>query len=241
MPDFPEMDNASLLAVFMKDKDECMELYELFIKYFPVFTKALGLTLRLTLLSLLAATVIGIVVGMIRVARVKVFNQICQLYVWIFRSTPLLVQIYFVYFGIPMSTGIRMTPFTAGLITLSLNAGAYMSEIVRGGIESVDKGQMEAARSLGLSYGKSMSKIVLPQALRTMLPSIVNQFIISLKDTSLLSAIGVSELTNNAKNIVANTGNAMPIWAICAIYYIFMITILSRIAAFLERRTKYGK
>lgn len=218
-----------------------MGIAGLFSKYLPVFLRALGLTIRLTLLSLIFATVIGIIVGMIRVAKVKVLDLICQLYVWVFRSTPLLVQIYFVYFGVPMSTGIRMTPFTAGLITLSLNAGAYMSEIVRGGIESVDRGQMEAARSLGLSYGKAMSKIVLPQALRTMLPSIVNQFIISLKDTSLLSAIGVSELTNNAKNIVANTGNAMPIWAICALYYIIMITILSRIAVILERRTKYGK
>lgn len=218
-----------------------MNIFELFVKYLPIFIKALGLTIRLTLLSLLIATVIGIIVGMIRVARIKVLNQICQLYVWIFRSTPLLVQIYFVYFGIPMATGIRLTPFVAGLITLSMNAGAYMSEIVRGGIESVDRGQMEAARSLGLSYGKAMRKIVLPQALRTMLPSIVNQFIISLKDTSLLSAIGVSEITNNAKNIVANTGEAMAIWAICAVYYIFMITILSRIAAILEGRTKYGK
>lgn len=218
-----------------------MELYELFVKYFPVFLKALGLTLKLTVMSLLFATAIGIVVGMLRVAKVRVLNQICQLYVWVFRSTPLLVQIYFVYFGIPMATGMRLTPFVAGMITLSMNAGAYMSEIVRGGIEAVDRGQMEAARSLGLSYGKAMRKIVLPQALRTMLPSIVNQFIISLKDTSLLSAIGVGELTNNAKNIVANTGSAMAIWAICAVYYIFMITILSRIAAALERRTKYGR
>ncbi len=223
------------------EKDDFMNVVELFIKYFDVFLKALGLTLKLTVLSLVFATIIGIVVGMLRVAKVKVLNQICQLYVWIFRSTPLLVQIYFVYFGIPMATGIRLTPFVAGMITLSLNAGAYMSEIVRGGIEAVDKGQMEAARSLGLSYGKAMSKIVLPQALRTMLPSIVNQFIISLKDTSLLSAIGVSELTNNSKNIVANTGEAMAIWAICAVYYIFMITILSRIASALERRTKYGR
>lgn len=218
-----------------------MKIVDLFMKYAPVLVRATGLTLKLTALSLIFATIIGIVVGIIRVSKVKVLDQICRIYVWIFRSTPLLVQIYFIYFGIPMATGVRLTPFTAGMITLSLNAGAYMSEIVRGGIEAVDKGQMEAARSLGLPYGKAMRKIVLPQALRTMLPSIVNQFIISLKDTSLLSAIGVSELTNNSKNIVANSGEAMAIWAICAFYYIVMITVLSKVGSILERRTKYGK
>lgn len=218
-----------------------MKIVDLFMKYAPVLVRATGLTLKLTALSLIFATIIGIVVGIIRVSKVKVLDQICRIYVWIFRSTPLLVQIYFIYFGIPMATGVRLTPFTAGMITLSLNAGAYMSEIVRGGIEAVDKGQMEAARSLGLPYGKAMRKIVLPQALRTMLPSIVNQFIISLKDTSLLSAIGVSELTNNSKNIVANSGEAMAIWAICAFYYIVMITVLSKVGSMLERRTKYGK
>lgn len=218
-----------------------MKIVDLFMKYAPVLVRATGLTLKLTALSLIFATIIGIVVGIIRVSKVKVLDQICRIYVWIFRSTPLLVQIYFIYFGIPMATGVRLTPFRAGMITLSLNAGAYMSEIVRGGIEAVDKGQMEAARSLGLPYGKAMRKIVLPQALRTMLPSIVNQFIISLKDTSLLSAIGVSELTNNSKNIVANSGEAMAIWAICAFYYIVMITVLSKVGSMLERRTKYGK
>ncbi len=120
-----------------------------------------------------------------------------------------------------------MTEMLAGMITLSLNGGAYMAEIVRGGIEAVDRGQMEAARSLGLSYGKSMRKVILPQALRTMLPSIVNQFIISLKDTSILSVIGIRELTMNGKIIVANTGEAMAIWAIVAFYYIVVISVLS--------------
>lgn len=218
-----------------------MHIVDLFIKYFPTFMNAMVETLKLTAISLLFATIIGILVGLVRVSKVKVLYQISGLYIWIFRCTPLLVQAYFIYFGIPMATGFRMTEMLAGMITLSLNGGAYMAEIVRGGIEAVDRGQMEAARSLGLSYGKSMRKVILPQALRTMLPSIVNQFIISLKDTSILSVIGIRELTMNGKIIVANTGEAMAIWAIVAFYYIVVISVLSKISNILERRTSYGK
>lgn len=130
---------------------------------------------------------------------------------------------------------------TAGVITLSINAGAYMTEIVRGGIEAVDKGQMEAARSLGLTYGQAMLKVILPQALRMMMPSIINQFIISLKDTSILSVIGIRELTMNGKIIIANNMEAMRMWTIVAVYYLVVVTVLSKIAKALERRMSYGK
>ena len=140
----------------------------------------------------------------------KILKAIANLYIYIIRGTPMLVQILIIYFGLGQMlrpTGFRWLniggTFTAGTVALSLNAGAYMAEIVRGGIEAVDKGQIEAARSLGLTYGKTKKKIVLPQALRTMLPSIINQFIISIKDTSLLSVIGLTELTNVGKTIAA--------------------------------------
>lgn len=117
-----------------------------------------------------------------------------------------------------------------------------MAEIVRGGIESVDKGQMEAARSLGLTYGKAMSKVILPQAIRTMLPSIINQFIISLKDTSLISVIGIRELTMNANMISANESTeVLTVYVIAAIYYLIICTLLSKVAKVLERRMSYGK
>ena len=132
--------------------------------------------------------------------------------------------------------------FTAGAVTLSLNAGAYMAEIIRGGIEAIDKGQMEAARSLGLPYGKAMSKIILPQAFRTMMPSIINQFIISMKDTSLISIIGIRELTQNGKIIAANSASlVMAIWVAVALYCLVICTILSRIAVIVERKVSYGK
>lgn len=117
-----------------------------------------------------------------------------------------------------------------------------MAEIIRGGIEAIDPGQMEAARSLGLPYGKAMSKIILPQAFRTMLPSIINQFIISLKDTSLISIIGIRELTQNGKIIAANSASmVMAVWLSVAIFYLVICTILSRVAKLVERRVSYGK
>ena len=124
---------------------------------------------------------------------------------------------------------------------MSLNAGAYIAEIVRGGIEAVDPGQMEAARSLGLPYNKAMSKVVLPQALRTMLPSMINQFIITLKDTSLLSVIGVRELTMNGKIITANNMETIRMWGIVAIYYLVVISLLTVIANKVESKVSKSR
>ena len=122
-----------------------------------------------------------------------------------------------------------------------MNCGAYMAEIIRAGIQSVDKGQMEASRSLGLSYAKSMRLVILPQAIRTMVPSIINQFIITLKDTSILSVIGFPELVNTAKNVVANTMSAFQVWSIVALMYLIVITLLSRLAKRVERRLNRGR
>ena len=124
---------------------------------------------------------------------------------------------------------------------MALNCGAYMAEIIRGGIQSVDIGQMEAARSLGLPYSKAMRKVVLPQAIKTMIPSIINQFIITLKDTSILSIIGFPELINAAKNVNAVEGKVFEIWAIVGVMYLIVISILSIIAKRLERRLNAGR
>lgn len=218
-----------------------MKLIELFIQYFPSFMSALAFTLELTAISLLIASIVGIVFGLFSVSSNRVLKTITKIYVDIIRGTPLLVQAFFMYFGVTQALGIRMSAFTAGTITLSLNAGAYMTEIVRGGIEAIDKGQMEAARSLGLTYSKAMLKVILPQALRTMMPSIINQFIISLKDTSILSVIGIRELTMNGKIIIANNMEPIRMWTVVAFYYLVICTILSKVAKSLERRMSYGK
>lgn len=158
----------------------------------------------------------------------------------------MIVLAYFIFFGVPqllkeLGYPITFTALQAGTIALALNCGAYMSEIIRGGIQSVDKGQMEAARSLGLPYWRAMHRVVLPQAIKTMIPSIINQFIITLKDTSILSIIGFPELVNTAKNVVANTFALYQTWAIVAVMYLVIITLLSLLAKYVERRLERGR
>ncbi|MBQ8003099.1 MAG: amino acid ABC transporter permease, partial [Clostridia bacterium] len=158
-----------------------------------------------------------------------------------------IVLAYFVYFGVPFGmktlfdVKITLSPLQAGTICLALNCGAYMSEIIRAGIQSIDPGQMEAARSLGLSYWRSMFRVVLPQAIKNMIPSIVNQFIITLKDTSILSVIGFPELVNTAKNVVASTFLSFQTWGIVAVMYLVIILALQQVANALERRLNRGR
>lgn len=215
--------------------------------YGTMLLQALGKTLLLTLLSLFFAMIIGLVFSLMNVGKNRFFNFIGIAYVDGVRGVPLIVLAYFIYFGVP--TGIKMmgiqdfrlTALQAGTIALAMNCGAYMAEIIRAGIESVDKGQMEASRSLGLNYAKSMRLVVLPQAVRTMIPSIINQFIITLKDTSILSVIGFPELTNMGKTISGNTFKSLETWAIVGIMYMVVIITLSRIAKKVERRVNRGR
>ncbi|GHT50881.1 hypothetical protein FACS1894102_6620 [Spirochaetia bacterium] len=175
----------------------------------------------------------------------RLLRVLAHIYVTVIRGTPLMVQVFFIYFGLPQfiqSLGIdfRFTAFTAGIITLSLNAGAYIAEIFRGGILSVDQGQMEAARSLGLSYGRSMYLVVLPQALRMSLPALVNQFIISLKDTSIISVISLADICYEAKIYIGTTMQSFTTWTIVGLFYLIIIFILSQISAYIEKRLSYG-
>ena len=210
--------------------------------YGTMLLKAMGHTLLLCLLSLVFASVIGMIFGLMNVGHNRALNFIGTVYVDAVRGVPLIVLAYFIYFGIPAGiqslgfTNFKMDALQAGTIALSMNCGAYMAEIVRAGIQSVDRGQMEAGRSLGLSYGAGMALIVVPQAVRTMIPSIINQFIITLKDTSILSVIGFPELTNVGKTIMGNTFKNLQAWAIVGIMYLIVITILSKVSKQIERR-----
>lgn len=215
--------------------------------YGTMLLEAMGQTLIMSLFSLFFACLIGLLVGILSVVKNKLCNVIARIFIDIIRGVPMLVLAMFIYFGFPMGVnkiiggGFTLSALQAGIIVLSLNCGAYMAEIIRAGIQSVDIGQMEACRSLGMSYGKAMRKVVLPQAIRTMIPSIINQFIITLKDTSILSAIGFPELVNRAKNVQANTMDAFSTWAIVAIMYLVVITLLSYSAKLLERRLNRGR
>ncbi len=203
---------------------------------FPLLMAGLKITVILTVVSIAIALLLGVIFGLMRVSRSLWLRAIGTTYVDIFRGTPLLVQAFFIYFGIPSAMGFQMTAMTAGIITLSLNAGAYMTEIVRGGIQSVDKGQMEAARSLGVGYLPTMRKVILPQAVRTMIPSYINQFVITLKDTSILSVIGIAELTQTGRIIIARNFQSFTMWLIIGIIYFIVIMALTKLSDRLEKR-----
>ena len=211
--------------------------------YGTLLLSAFGRTLLLALLGLFFACFIGLFFGILGVVGNKACNIISQIFVDVIRGVPMIVLAFFVYFGVPYlfnniigGFNVNLTALRAGTICLALNCGAYMAEIVRAGIQSVVVGQMEAARSLGLTYGMAMRKVVLPQAIKTMIPTFINQFIITLKDTSILSVIGFPELVNTAKNVQANTFMSFQTWAIVAVMYLIVITLLSRSAKVLERR-----
>ncbi|MCV7354656.1 amino acid ABC transporter substrate-binding protein/permease [Mycolicibacterium fluoranthenivorans] len=203
---------------------------------YPILLQGLKMTVILTVVSIAIALVLGIIFGLLRVSRAIWLRAIGTTFVDIFRGTPLLVQAFFIYFGIPSALGFQMSALTAGIITLSLNAGAYMTEIVRGGIQSVDKGQMEAARSLGIGYLPTMRKVILPQAIRTMIPSYINQFVITLKDTSILSVIGIAELTQTGRIIIAGNYQSFKMWLIIGIIYFVVIMALTKLSDRLEHR-----
>lgn len=217
-----------------------MSFTELLARTFPRLLQGLAVTLESTLLSLVLAAVVGLLFGLLSVSRNKVSRAIARVYVDIIRGTPIIVQAFFIYFGVTSALNMRMEPMTAGVITLTLNAGAYLAEIFRGGIQSVDKGQMEAARSLGLPHGMAMRKVILPQAIRTMIPAIVNQCIITLKDSSILSVIGMAELTQVGKLIIANNLESFRMWLIVGIMYFIIIMILSWVSKRIEKRLQNG-
>jgi glutamine transport system permease protein len=208
----------------------------LFQDSLPSLLKGLAVTLQITGLSLIIATILGLTFGLMAISTSKLAHIFSRIYVDLIRGTPLIVQAFFIYFGLPSALHFKMPAFTAGVIAIGINAGAYMVEIFRAGVLAVDKGQMEAARSLGLSYGKSMHKIILPQAIRKMIPAFMNQFIISLKDTSLLSVIGIRELTQSGEIIIASNFRSFETWGIVAIFYFLIIMILASISRQIEKR-----
>jgi len=214
---------------------------ELVVQNWSRLLAGLAMTVELTIISLIIAGMLGLLFGLLSVSKKKSLRAIALVYVDIVRGTPLLVQAFFIYFGIPAALGIRLDANTAGIITLSLNAGGYLAEIFRGGIESINKGQMEAARSLGLPYSLAMTKVILPQAVRTMTPALINQCIITLKDTSILSIIGIQELTQTGRLIIANNYQAFEMWTIVAVMYFVIIMILTKISKRIERKMSYGK
>ncbi len=215
--------------------------------YGPLLLTAMGQTLLLALWGLFFGCILGIIFGLASVVDSKVSRTISVIYVNLIRGVPMIVLAFFVFYGVPyglrtiFGISVTLTALQAGTICLALNCGAYMSEIIRAGIQSIDVGQMEAARSLGLTYWRSMFRVVLPQAIKNMIPSIVNQLIITLKDTSILSVIGFPELVNKAQNVIAITFKSFEVWTVVAIMYLVVILSLQQLAKVLERRLNRGR
>lgn len=206
----------------------------------PFYFKGAVLTLELTLIAILFGTVIGLFAGLVRVGRSrhllsKALKTVTGAYTWAMRGTPLLVQIYLVHFGLNQF-GLVLQSFQSGAIALSVNAGAYITEIFRAGIQSIDKGQMEAARALGMTYAQAMRRIILPQAYRRMIPPLINEFVALLKDSSLVSVIGMVELMRTGRIYSSASFRPFDAFALVALYYLLLTSIFTVAGGWAERR-----
>ncbi|WP_244302899.1 amino acid ABC transporter substrate-binding protein/permease [Leucobacter coleopterorum] len=211
-------------------------IFELLQQSWPALSKGLWNTLAITVVSFAIALVLGLIFGFMKISGSRILRGIATVYVAIFRGTPILVWAFLFYFGLPQLTGSPGDVFMAGVATLSLNAGAYLTEIVRGGLQAVDPGQMEAARSLGLGWGRSMQRVVVPQATKITMPSIINQLVITLKDSSLLLTIGFAELLYQAQQIYAANFRTTEMLIIVGLMYFVVITLLTWLANLVDKR-----
>ena len=210
--------------------------FELIQRALPILLMGAGVTIEITAFSVAIGFFIGLFVGIARISQFKILRIMAAVYADCIRGTPLLVQIFLIYFALPMAIGQRVEPFIAAVASCGINSGAYVSEIFRAGIQAIDVGQMEAGRSLGLTWWQTMRFIILPQAFKNILPPLGNEFIAMLKDSSLVSVIGFEELTRRGQLIIAQTYGSFEIWMTVAVLYLIMTMAISRIVAFLEKR-----
>lgn len=202
----------------------------------PILLQGAVITIQITVMAVGCGFFIGMIAALANLSRFKIVRLLVKCYVELFRGTPLLVQIFMIYFALPMVIGQSINPYVAAVTACSINSGAYVSEIFRAGIQSIDKGQMEAGRSLGLTWAQTMRYIVMPQAFKAIIPPLGNEFITMMKDTSLVSVIGFEELTRRGQLIIARTYGSFEIWTAVAIIYLIMTLSISQLVAFLERR-----
>jgi glutamine transport system permease protein len=202
----------------------------------PVLLGGVKYTLIITAGGLFFGFILGTVTGLMKLGRGIVLPRIAGIYIESIRGTPLMVQVMFLYFGMPLLLGMRIPTLTASIIAIAVNAGAYIAEVVRGAVQSIERGQVEAGRSIGLSRFQTMRYVIWPQAFRRMIPPLGNQFIISLKDTSLLVVIGMGELTRTGQEIVAENFRAFEVWLTVAIIYFIMTRTLSFGLNYVEKR-----
>ena len=216
-------------------------LWNILVDSFPKLLRyGVEVTIPLTILSFLLALVVAVIVALIQYANVKVLRQVCRFYIWIIRGTPLLVQLYLVFYGLP-SVGVVLDAFPAAVLVLGFNEAAYMAETMRGALESVSRGQMEAGYCVGMNYVQIMMHVVLPQAFRTAFPALGNSMIAMLKETSMAATITVMEMFRQAQVINGRVYESLALYGEVAVIYLLFCTVLSWVQRFGEKRlATYG-
>ncbi len=209
-------------------------IYEIFMENLSAFMAAMVVTLKLTVVSLVLAMFIGLLIAFFKISGNRLLYSIAQLYITVIRGTPLIVQLMFLYFGIIEL--VILPAFWAGSLALAIHAGAYIAEIFRGTIQSIDRGQMEAARSLGMSYPLAMRRIIMPQAFKRAIPPLGNQFIIGLKDSSLVAYLGVPEIYGTALYVQAENFNPFQTYLVAGFYYLVLVIIFTFLVNKLENK-----
>lgn len=217
-------------------------MLELFLdSFWDILLPGLLVTIPLTAISFALALVIAVIVALIQFAGVPVLSQIARFYIWIIRGTPLLVQLFIVFYGLP-HVGVLIDPFVAAVVVFSINEGAYCSETMRAALDSVPKGQLEAGLCAGMSWGQTIRRIVLPQAFRTAFPTLGNSLISMVKDTSLAANITVTEMFMTTQRIVARTYEPLLLYVEVALIYLIFCTVLTKLQTSGEKRLeRYGK
>lgn len=225
------------------------QIVKLWQKYYIFFFEGVKNTLIIAALSVLLGVVFGTLMAVMRMSKIKPLKWIATAYIEFIRGTPLMVQLMFIFYGLPMA-GItfpdvswipNFSRFMAGIVAMSMNSCAYVAEVIRSGIQAVDEGQMEAARSIGFKYGESMRMVILPQAVKNILPALGNEFVTVIKESSIVSVIGIADLMYRTNDVVAVTYRSLPCLAIAAVIYFIMTFLSSRLISYFEKRMKHGR
>ena len=207
------------------------------LTYLPYLLQGAIITIEIAVIGVIFGSILGILVGLGRVSRNSLLSQLSRFYIWVIRGTPLLLQLFVIHFAIPSAfPALTLPPFVSACIALSLNAAAYIAEIARGAIQSIDKGQMEAARSLGLSSSQSMRRVIIPQAFRRMLPPLGNEFIALIKESSLVSTIALYDLLRTGQQIISSTYRYSEVFLLVGLIYLLLTTVMSYIVRKIENK-----
>ena len=218
-------------------------------RYYPYFLEGVKNTLIIAAMSVVLGVVFGTLMAIMRMCRIKPLKWFAVAYIEFVRGTPLMVQLMFIFYGLPMignefpdiSWIPNFSRFMAGIVAMSINSCAYVAEVIRSGIQAVDDGQMEAARSIGFKYGESMRLVILPQAIKNILPALGNEFVTVIKESSIVSVIGISDLMYGTNGVIALTYRSLPCLAIAACMYFILTFLSSRLIAYFEKRMKHGR